>query len=274
MSFYCSHTGKPLKKRRRTGEAFAWSDEGLLYSLYAYPLSYEEDYFLSNYERTYGKSYEADEENLRQLSRRRLAYLHKNRNHTKGARLLEIGCATGFFLDEARAAGYDVTGIEISSWACDLARKKGLRVIRSSFLEPTMEAETMLQRERFDVVAAFYVIEHFADQRKVFETISSLLKPGGLFLCAMPSIYGPLFDYHFAKWEETHPADHYVDYSPHSMKRILPLYHMRALRFYPASYHQERAGGLLKRLPDRLYRRYANLMAYGDTMEFVALKYA
>lgn len=273
MGLYCSHTGKPLKKRRRTGEAFAWSDEGLLYSLNAYPLSYEEDYFLADYERTYGRSYEEDEANLRLLARRRLHHLKPLTNERPG-RLLEIGCAAGFFLDEARTSGFDVTGIEISAWGCNLARKKGLRVLHSSFIEPTLEGEALVQKERFDVVAAFYVIEHFADQRRVFETISSLLKPGGLFLCALPSIHGPLFDYDFKKWEQTHPADHYVDYSPVSIKQILPLYNLRALRFFPASYHPERSGGFLRRLPTSVYRMYADRAAYGDTLEFIAQKFA
>jgi SAM-dependent methyltransferase len=271
MGIHCSHTGKPLKKGRRTGEAFAWSDEGVLYSLQARSLSYEDDYFLADYERTYGRSYEEDESNLRNLARRRLHHLKSFTGKDHG-RLLEIGCAAGYFLDEARKSGFDVTGIEISSWGCNLTRKKGLRVVHSSFLEPTAECEALFLNERFDVIAAFYVIEHFADQRKVFETISSLLMPGGFFLCALPSIHGPLFKYDFKKWKETHPADHYVDYSPCSLRRILPLYNLRALRFFPASYHQERCRGLLKHLPSGLYRWYADRTAYGDTIEFIAQK--
>lgn len=269
----CIHTGAPLRFRQTTGADFAWSEEGVLYSLRAAALSYEADYFLADYERSYGKSYEEDEPNLRRMARSRLDFLHHGGGPSAGrtGRLLEIGCATGFFLDEARGRGYDVQGIEISHWACHTARRRfGLPVHCGSFLDPDAGDGTIAGS--CDVVAAFYVIEHFADQKRVFERIASLLKPGGLFLCALPSTHGPLLECTPGKWLETHPADHYVDYSPVSLRRILPRYGMEAVRFRPASFHQERSCGLRRHIPAAAYRALARATGFGDTLEFVARK--
>lgn len=266
----CMHTGAPLRFRQTTGADFAWSEEGVLYSLRARPLSYEEDYFLADYEKSYGKSYEEDEPNLRRMARSRLDFLHRHGGASTG-RLLEIGCATGFFLDEARARGFDVQGIEISRWACQTARQRfGVPVHCGSFLDPG--ADDSAATGSYDVVAAFYVIEHFADQKRVFERMASLLKPGGLFVCALPSTHGPLLECHPARWIETHPADHYVDYSPVSLRSILPLYGMKAVRFRPASFHQERSCGWKRHIPAAAYRAMARATALGDTLEFVARK--
>ena len=269
---HCAHTGGKLHFKDRTGNDFGWSDEGVVYSLKAAPLSYEDNYFLDDYEKSYGRSYEDDAGNLRRLARKRLSRLNKVRpqRKTSPGRLLEIGCATGIFLDEARNDGFDVTGIEVSSWACKVAQDRNLRVIRSSIIEPTQEAEDVIQNEQFDVVCAFYVIEHFAGQKKLFTTIRNLLKPGGFFVCALPSTHGPLFYNDIERWIATHPQDHYVDYSPKSLKSILPLYNLRPIDFRPASYHQERCKGILKYLPSPFYKVFADRFAYGDTVEFIA----
>ncbi len=54
-------------------------------------------------------SYQNNEKKLRHEARSALKMLP-----TTGRRLLEIGAAGGFFLDEARASGYAVTGIELN----------------------------------------------------------------------------------------------------------------------------------------------------------------
>lgn len=277
MDQLCSHTNQPLQPFDKSANGFAISKEGLVYNLDAYSISYEDDYFFTDYEKQYGKSYQNDEINLRHLAKNRLQWLAKSiqndqafKNTTKPLQLLEIGSATGFFIDEANSAGYDSVGIEVSSWACRQAKQIGANVIRSSFLDLTIEAESKLTEHSFDVIAAFYVIEHFAEQNIIFNKIKQYLRPGGYFIFALPSTYGPLFRCNLPKWITTHPADHYVDYSPLALKKILPLYQMKAINFRPASYHQERSCGILKRMPNFLYRAYANVTSYGDTIEVIA----
>lgn len=43
-------------------------------------------------------------------------------------KLLDIGCSGGFFLDLARAAGFDTFGVELNQVELDIARRRGHKV--------------------------------------------------------------------------------------------------------------------------------------------------
>lgn len=90
-----------------------------------------------------------------------------------GMRLLDVGCNTGLFLDEA-AKFYEVEGVELSRWA---ARRASLR--HKVHTSPISELDLSGQ---FDVVTLFGVIEHLDDPMRELRAIAGVLKPGGLFV--------------------------------------------------------------------------------------------
>ncbi len=258
------HAGDP-----RLGPDYAVAPDGVVYYLKARSLDYGPDYFLEEYRNQYGRTYLEDEEIMRAGARRRLGLLDEFAPELRDASapgdLLEVGCAVGFFLDEARKRGWRVEGLDVSEYAVRHATDKlGLKARAESFLD--YESET-----KFDVVAAFYVIEHFADQERVWNKIASLLKPGGFFLFALPSTHGPLFRYDPGRWVETHPADHFADYSPGSLKAVLPRHGMELLKAGPATFHPNRMKSFFPwhRFP-RLYQAMAQWRSFGDTMEGIA----
>lgn len=261
----CPHLKLPCTPLLGAADYFC-SPSGAIYSGAARSLTYSDNYFLEEYSKQYGRTYAEDEPNLRSLARRRLERSLLPR--IARGDLLEIGCASGFFLEEARLAGFAVQGLEVSAFAAEQARSRGLDVQTGSFLE--YEAT-----RRFDVLAAFYVLEHFPDQREALERVSRLIKPGGFFLFALPSTNGPLFLCNREGWIKTHPEDHFADYSPRSLQRILPEYGLKVLHTMPASHHPERSCGLwrtLHQLHPELYRFFARRFSYGDTMDGIALK--
>ena len=237
----------------------------VIYDSEAHLLDYEQDYFFAEYEKQYGRTYMEDEEALRTLARRRLSRL---RAYAKApARLFEIGCATGFFLDEARKRDYAVSGCELSAFASEKARELGLDVTTGGFLDLEIPDGSL------DVIAAFYVLEHIPQQRSLFDRIARLLRPGGVLLFALPSTYGPMFMLRPEEWANSHPADHFADYSPLSLSKTLRLYGIRLQRAWPASYHPARVGRIWA-LPGvrTLYRISAAASSFGDTFEGIALK--
>lgn len=262
----CPHTNNNLKNWNFSSNFYIEPNTKTLYNKNWTPLNYEKNYFLEEYKKTYNKTYIEDEKNIRILAKRRLNFLKKFIK--KHYSLLEIGCATGFFLDEAKSFFKKLQGIEISTFASEYGRKKFNLKIENINLFDFIQKN----QEKFDVIASFYVIEHFKEQKEIFEFISNSLNQGGLWICAIPSTFGPLFQYHTEEWIKFHPLDHFVDYNPKGLKKILKIYKLRLIFFKPASYHQERAKGFLNKIPNQFYKLYSNFFAYGDTIEFIARK--
>lgn len=119
-----------------------------------------------------------DEEYLRHRDSRLLSAGEVVRSILKrggSGRLLDIGCATGDFLDAARQSGFDTEGLELSSWTSTIARERGLVVHQERL-------ETLATRNegRFDVITLIGVIEHFSDPLAEMQRICRLLGPGGM----------------------------------------------------------------------------------------------
>lgn len=90
-------------------------------------------------------------------------------------RLLDVGCATGIFLDLARAAGWDVAGVEISERHAAYARDTfGLAVWQGDFLAAPFPAGS------FQAVTMWDFLEHVLDPRAVLDQARRLLAPGGV----------------------------------------------------------------------------------------------
>src|SRR5215475_2515429 len=94
---------------------------------------YTDDYFTGQHADGYA-DYRGAEAVLRQEFARTVAYIRARRD---GGRLLEVGCAYGFFLQEAKPH-FDVCGIELAADAAAHARTAGLDVLTGIADEPTL----------------------------------------------------------------------------------------------------------------------------------------
>lgn len=262
----CPHTQEPLKQWELSSNFLVAPNTKIIYNKQWQPLQYDQNYFLKEYKNQHHLTYIEDETNIRNIHRKRIQIL---RNFLSfHSNLLELGCATGFFLDEVKNTFAKTLGIEISNYAARYGKKKFNLNIENINLLDFIASNT----QKFDVIASFYVIEHFKEQKEIFTFISKTLNKKGLWICSLPSTYGPLFLYNPLQWIKTHPKDHFVDYNPTALKRILKLYKLKLLWIRPASYHQERTKGILSLLSKKMYQIYANVTSFGDTIEFIAIK--
>src|SRR4051794_26635737 len=110
---------------------------------------YADDEYSSGAYREYAKSRDLKIA----TARPRLAAIKKL---AKGKRLLDVGCATGFFMEAATEAGFDVRGVEFSDVGISLARPD----IRARIVRGDVNALRSQETEKFDVVTAFDIIEH------------------------------------------------------------------------------------------------------------------
>lgn len=142
-------------------------------------------------------------ERMRGIARQHVGMLARSVAHPKGLKLLDIGCSSGLFLDEARKAGYDVHGAELSPDTARFARDHFVLDVHAGDWR-----DGGYEDASFDVIALFDVIEHVPDPLGELRAIMRLLKPGGLLLQSTPNIDGlfPRLSYRLA---------HRLDYWPH-----------------------------------------------------------
>lgn len=195
---------------------------GLIYNELARTVIYEEDYFNKEYKEQYGKSYFDDKENLQKRMKLRLASICKY-TPLPNKRVLEIGSAAGFFLELCEKNNMQAQGWEVSKAMSEYANKNGASTKCGDFF--TLSSTHIEERqEPYDLVCAYYVLEHLEDQKVMWQNLSSIIKPGGFLSLALPSSYGPMFYFQFDTWAHNHPQDHFVDYSPYSLRRIGELF--------------------------------------------------
>jgi SAM-dependent methyltransferase len=122
------------------------------------------------------QTYDPEVRNLRETYGRYLGLLDQF-GVSKGS-LMEVGCGSGFFLEEAQLHGYaEVFGIEPSEAAVALAAPDIRPGIKLDVLRPGLYPDAM-----FDVICLFQVFDHLPDPNASLEACTKLLKPGGLLL--------------------------------------------------------------------------------------------
>jgi len=145
---------------------------------------------------------------------------------TDGKRLLDVGCATGFFMEAAADEGFDVRGLEFSTVAIGLARPD----IRERIV--CGDVNTLLSREpeKFDVVTAFDIIEHVQNPAKFLDEIGQTLRPGGVLAISSPDTGHFLRYLMGAKWPMLQPMQHTVLFSRRGIAALLERCGFRDIR--------------------------------------------
>ena len=114
-----------------------------------------------------------------------------------GGRFLEIGCFRGTrFSDPIIEYAGAYTGIDLSSNAISAFQDTVEEDGRASKIE--LIAGDLLQHvpeEKYDVLFAHGVLHHFESPELLFEHLNSLIKPGGILLCAEPSQVNNFFKF-------------------------------------------------------------------------------
>lgn len=140
----------------------------------------EEEYFDSEYAGGAIKDYGSNKENQDIKADRALNVIKKYRPSGK---LLEIGCAGGYFLLRAKRLGYDVKGVEVSDKMCRLAERIGLDVFCGE-LKDLPEGSG-----NFDVVYLGDILEHVASPNEFIVAVRGRMALGGIVTIELPLTY-------------------------------------------------------------------------------------
>lgn len=105
----------------------------------------------------------------------------------KGARILEVGSAWGWFLAAAQRRGASAQGIEPEAGNAELARAAGLRVDIGFF------PGDLTGNGLYDIIVFNDVFEHIPAPSRMVDKIAARVAPGGLLVLNCPSRNGVLF---------------------------------------------------------------------------------
>jgi 2-polyprenyl-3-methyl-5-hydroxy-6-metoxy-1,4-benzoquinol methylase len=231
---------------------------------------YSEAYFQGGVNDGYA-DYIGSEGTLRLEFQQTLRYL--TRRVAGRERLLEVGCAYGFFLQEAARCFREVEGIELSADAVSFCESRGLKVTAGVIDERTLQGP-------YDAVVGLDVIEHIPEPQEAVRLIAEHLKPGGMLLlttCDWGSLLARLMG---ARWRLMTPPQHLSFFTKASMSLMIEAAGLRIVEIahpwkkVPLSliaYQLQRMIGLIPRKVPALSSLYLPMNLW-DAIRVVAVK--
>ena len=236
----------------------------------------------------YGKSYFLDGEYAdylgdREIRRQSLkSHLQLVRRFLPApGRILEVGCAYGFFLELLQKDYPDSVGVDLSNEAITYAQHQGLDAREGDLLEQNLESG-------FDAACLWDTIEHLPHPDRVLTKVRELLRPGGYLFLTTGDLGALLSKLQGRKWRQIHPPTHLFYFTRTSLKALCEKLRFEVVRFgtvsvslrlrsaletlhksRPGSFPSRLAGMARKILPESLLR--AGLAVnLGDTLYLVA----
>lgn len=131
---------------------------------------YSEDFFHDPGKKHGFRDYETEAENLGKSFSDRIKIIRK---YQDGGRLLDVGCATGTFL-EAASKYWQAEGVEISSYASKIAQNKNLNVYNGEL------QNSPYVKNQYQVATLWDTLEHLVDPQETVNLLSKMLVPGGI----------------------------------------------------------------------------------------------
>ena len=239
---------------------------------------YDEGYWSSDSAKDRGYSdYRADAPLYLRTYRRRVSVIR--RHFARPGRVLDVGCAAGYFLKVMQEEGWEVTGVEPSdAIRPQAAERLGAERVRGGLLH-----EQGFEDGSFDLITLWDVIEHIPDFVGALEEVRRLLAPGGKLLIETQNVASRAARVLGKKWQHYKHAEHIYHFNPATLRVALERAGFAILensprlggKYVSMGFLSERAGRLHPVLstllsPLRLFRRSAVYVNLFDEMIVVA----
>ncbi len=182
-------------------------------------------------------------------------------------RLLEVGCASGVFLQHMAGQGWQVEGIEFSEKAAQTAAALGYGV-HAGPLETAPEPD-----KPYDLIVGWMVLEHLHDPVGGLRKLAQWVNPGAWLVLSIPNAASLQFRSFKENWYDLHLPNHLYHFTPHTLKRVLQaggwtldkVYHQRVLKNLVASIgYVLRSMGYI-----RIGQKFIDFSARGGTWPYV-----
>lgn len=146
--------------------------------------------------------------------------------YRRGGTLLDVGCATGIFLNGMRRfAGWTLYGVEPSAHAAALARRLPDVTIHEGTLD-----DAAYPAATFDAVTLWDVFEHLHDPAATLDEIRRILKPDGVLALRVPNLSSWDAQLFGRAWAGLDAPRHLYLFDRVTLPRMLESHGFRVLR--------------------------------------------
>ncbi len=189
---------------------------------------YDEGYWTSSAAKDRGYSdYRSDAPLYLKTYRRRLAVVR--RHFPRPGRVLDVGCAAGYFLSVMAEEGWQVTGIEPS----DAIRAQAIERLGAERVHGGLLHEVPLEPGSFDLVTFWDVIEHVPDPVAALAHVRTLLAPGGKLLIETQNVESRAAKLLGKAWQHYKHAEHIYHFDPRTIRDLMGRAGFRILENSP-----------------------------------------
>jgi 2-polyprenyl-3-methyl-5-hydroxy-6-metoxy-1,4-benzoquinol methylase len=148
-----------------------------------------------------------------------------------GAKILDVGCGFGHYLDIAKRYGFRTFGVEPDAGRAAEAQKKGHSVYIGTLSPSAFEGI------RFDVVILNHVVEHLLNPQEVVSQIREHLKENGILYIATPNFGGAICTVEGSHHTHFTPPEHISYFTRASLVRLLTRCGFRLIRERRFTHH-------------------------------------
>lgn len=137
------------------------------------------------------------------------------------SRVLDVGCAAGYFLRVAQRHGHDVYGVELSpAISREAVAALGAERIHTGTLDEAIAGKGFAPGS-FDLVTMWDVVEHLPDPQHVLRAIRTLLKPDGALLIETQNVASRWARLLGKRWHHYKHDEHLYHFDPVTIRRLL-----------------------------------------------------
>jgi 2-polyprenyl-3-methyl-5-hydroxy-6-metoxy-1,4-benzoquinol methylase len=151
-------------------------------------------------------------------------------NFRKDGKLLDIGCATGEFLNYCKIKKWDVSGIEPD----EASRRKGIENY-SLVIEDESRLNT-IPPSSFDVITMWHVLEHVPFLNERIDQLQKLLHPDGYLFIAVPNANSYDAKFYNSYWAAYDVPRHLYHFTIDTITHLFSRNYFSLIKTYPMKF--------------------------------------
>ena len=155
-------------------------------------------------------------------------FLRRVEKYKPKGKLLDVGCALGFFVELAADHGFDAYGFDPSAYAVREAKA----LVRPSRIKQGTIRSVSYGPKSFDVITMFDVFEHLSDPGGDIARLSTWLKDDGIMVIATGNTASAMAKTLKRRWTFYIPPQHLFFFNKKTMASLLKKRNLRVVEWF------------------------------------------